>query len=105
VSSGEGPHAVGIEAPASASAASEAAGVSEDVDLAKLRWRSRRGLLELDLWLGRFVQRQLSALTPTECGQYEALLALPDPDLLDMLNGRASPLPGLAALIRRIQQI
>jgi antitoxin CptB len=78
--------------------------VSEDEDLGKLAWRSRRGLLELDLWLGRFVQRQLFALTTAEREQYEALLELPDPDLLELLDGRREPLPGLAALIRRIQQ-
>ncbi len=78
--------------------------MSEDEDLARLAWRSRRGLLELDLWLGRFVQRQLFALTPAEREQYEALLELPDPDLLELLDGRAEPPPGLTALIRRIQQ-
>jgi antitoxin CptB len=77
--------------------------VKDDEDLTRMVWRSRRGLLELDLWLGRFVQRQLVALTPAERRQYEALLELPDPDLLDLLYGRAEPLPGLTALIRRIQ--
>ncbi|HYP67292.1 MAG TPA: succinate dehydrogenase assembly factor 2 [Thiobacillaceae bacterium] len=83
---------------------SEAPGGSEDVDLARLAWRSRRGLLELDLWLGGFAQRQLSALTPAERRQYEALLELPDPELLELLQGRRESPLGLAALIRRIQQ-
>jgi succinate dehydrogenase flavin-adding protein (antitoxin of CptAB toxin-antitoxin module) len=78
--------------------------VNEDEELARLRWRSRRGLLELDLRLGRFVQRELSALTPAARRQYEALLELPDPDLLELLDGRREPMPGLAAVIRRIQQ-
>ena len=82
----------------------EGPGVREDHEFARLVWRSRRGLLELDLWLGRFVQRGLPGLTPAERGAYEALLALPDPDLLAMLDGRAAPLPRLGALIRRIQQ-
>ena len=115
MSSGEWTHAVGIGAPANASqaptrngvtdhGASGAAGVSEDEVLARLRWRSRRGILELDVLLERFVQGELEVLSTAERSQFEALLELPDPDLLDVLYGRAEPLPALAALIRRIRQ-
>lgn len=83
---------------------SEAPGVGEEADLAQLKWRSRRGMLELDVLLERFVQRELEILNAAELGQYEALLELPDAELLDLLCGRTAPLPGLAALIRRIQQ-
>jgi succinate dehydrogenase flavin-adding protein (antitoxin of CptAB toxin-antitoxin module) len=78
--------------------------VSEGGELARLKWRSRRGLLELDVLLDRFLQRAFADLSPDECEQYEALLELPDPDLLELLDGRREPMPGLAALIRRIQQ-
>ncbi len=78
--------------------------MSQDVDLARLRWRSRRGMLELDVLLDRFLQREFAALSSNERGQYEALLELPDLELLDMLYGRIEPPPDLAVLIERIQQ-
>jgi len=53
--------------------------------LDKIRWRSRRGLLELDLVLERFNDRHLAALTAEELAGYEDLLALPDPELLALL--------------------
>jgi len=78
--------------------------VSDEADLARLRWRSRRGMLELDVLLARFVQREFASLNLDERRQYEALLELPDPELLELLYGRTEPAPELAALIKRIRQ-
>lgn len=72
--------------------------------LARLAWRSRRGLLELDVWLGRFVQHWISRLSPVERKQYEKLLNCSDPDLMDILEGRLEPPQEMASLILRIQQ-
>ena len=57
-------------------------------DLDRLKWRSRRGLLELDLVLERFWARQ-PALAPAEIAAFERLLTMPDNDLLDLVMGRA----------------
>ncbi|MGA7180167.1 MAG: succinate dehydrogenase assembly factor 2 [Thiobacillaceae bacterium] len=73
-------------------------------DLARLTWRSRRGLLELDFWLGDFVRRESCLLSPAYRKQYEKLLECSDPELLDMLQGRVEPPPEMAKLILRIQQ-
>ena len=54
----------------------------------RLRWRCRRGLLELDLWLGRFAGSQLNRLSPTECDELETLLEEADADILAWLEGR-----------------
>ena len=78
--------------------------MSERDDLARLVWRSRRGLLELDVWLGQFVQREISRLSMVERMQYEKLLNCSDPDLMDMLQGRLEPPQEMAPLILRIQQ-
>ena len=41
----------------------------------RLRWHCRRGLLELDLTLGRFLDTQLGALTAEQLdGLYECIL-------------------------------
>jgi len=54
----------------------------------KLHWRSRRGLLENDLFIQRFFQRHESDLTVGHArGMYE-LMDLSDNDLLDVLLKR-----------------
>ena len=55
----------------------------------RLRWRCRRGLLELDLVLERFLQTRFDHLTPEQQQAFERLLDLPDNDLLDLAMGRA----------------
>jgi succinate dehydrogenase flavin-adding protein (antitoxin of CptAB toxin-antitoxin module) len=57
--------------------------------LERLRWRSRRGLLELDLVLDRFWSRAGMRIDEEKAAQLEALLLLPDNDLLDLVMGRA----------------
>ncbi|MBM3342929.1 MAG: hypothetical protein FJY56_12580 [Betaproteobacteria bacterium] len=55
-------------------------------------WHCRRGLLELDLLLGRFVERHLDGLSTDELAQFKELLNYDDNDLFDMVMGRAEPL-------------
>ena len=57
----------------------------------RLRWRCRRGMLELDLVLNDFLEQHLDALDPVGIEAFKALLALPDPDLLDLVMGRDEP--------------
>ena len=63
--------------------------------LSKLRWRCRRGLLENDLFIERFLTDHGPTLTERQArGLYE-LMDLADNDLLDLLLGR-KPLPAPA---------
>ncbi|BDU57712.1 hypothetical protein LMORI2_06940 [Limnohabitans sp. MORI2] len=56
--------------------------------LSKLHWRSRRGLLENDLFIQKFFERHESRLTVGHArGMYE-LMDLSDNDLLDLLLER-----------------
>ena len=57
----------------------------------RIRWRCRRGLLELDIILGRFLERELDALGPAEQDAFKALLELSDNDLWDLVSGRSDP--------------
>ncbi len=59
--------------------------------LGKLRWRCRRGLLENDLFVERFFERHGAALTQAQARGLEALMELPDNDLLDLLLARTEP--------------
>ncbi|KAF0205925.1 MAG: hypothetical protein FD173_614 [Gallionellaceae bacterium] len=58
------------------------------VELARLRWRCRRGLLELDIVLGRFVERQYAGLDPPQKVVFDVLLDLPDNTLWDRITGK-----------------
>jgi antitoxin CptB len=57
----------------------------------RIRWDCRRGLLELDLVLQRFLDRHLDALDAGQTEVFRELLAYEDNDLLDMVMGRAEP--------------
>jgi antitoxin CptB len=53
-----------------------------------LLWRAtHRGRKELDLMLGGFVRENIDAMQPSELDELEALIALPDPQLLAWILG------------------
>ena len=59
-----------------------------DKGLERIRWRSRRGLLELDIVLGRFIEGHYARLDEAEKSVFEVLLDMPDNPLWDMIAGR-----------------
>jgi succinate dehydrogenase flavin-adding protein (antitoxin of CptAB toxin-antitoxin module) len=72
--------------------------------LERLKWRSRRGLLELDLVFGRFWAGPGRELDPAEAAALERLLQLPDNDLLDMVMGRAQAKDaGIARMVEKLR--
>ena len=91
--------AEGIGSPILATGESASAGASESepraaacVDarrLARIRWRCRRGMLENDLILTRFLDARGTRLDETEAAALDQLLELTDNDLWDVLSGRA----------------
>jgi antitoxin CptB len=60
-------------------------------DLSRLRWRCRRGLLENDLFVERYFSAVGGSLTQREARGLQALMDLPDNDLLDLLLARREP--------------
>jgi antitoxin CptB len=60
----------------------------DEVDLRRLRWRCRRGLLENDLVLARFLDRHAAGLDAGGLAALNALLALPDPELWALVSGQ-----------------
>jgi antitoxin CptB len=60
-------------------------------ELDRIRWHCRRGLLELDLVLSRFLDREFGSLSPAEQAAFKVLLELSDNDLWDLVSGRADP--------------
>ena len=64
-----------------------------DLERRRLRWRARRGMLENDLIISRFLDREGDVLDVTDVLALEALLDLPDTELIDLLLARKDP-PG-----------
>ena len=70
----------------------------------RLRWQSRRGLLELDIVLERFWARVGSALGEEDAQALGRLLAMTDNDLLDCVMGRAqAPEAHLRPMVEKLR--
>ena len=54
----------------------------------RLRWRCRRGMLELDLLLARFLTDKIDTLDESQAKVLDRLLTYPDQDLFDWLMAR-----------------
>ena len=61
--------------------------ILDHASIQRIRWRCRRGLLELDIVLGRFIEHYAS-LTRQQQAVFDSLLDLPDTDLWDMIGGK-----------------
>ena len=55
------------------------------MDTQKLKWRSRRGLRELDLLFRNFIQKYWDQLTPEEFEVYARVVGLEDQPLFDYI--------------------
>ena len=62
-----------------------------ELERRRLRWRARRGLLENDIIVTRYLDRHEAGLTVDDVLALEALLDLPDNELLDLLLARKEP--------------
>ena len=68
-------------------------------ELERMRWRCRRGMLELDIVLGRFVGQHYAQLDEGAKTAFDALLDMPDAELWDMITGKSAVSPGDAAKV------
>jgi len=71
----------------------------------RLRWACRRGMLELDIFLGKFLEGAYPTLSSDDQLFFEKLLTLEDQDLFEWLTGKKNPLdPDVKAMIQQIQR-
>jgi len=71
---------------------------------AQIIWNCRRGMLELDLILNRFITNHLDHLTPNQILIFERLLNYSDPELYAWLLGHDCPVDKeLANIVAFIQ--
>ncbi len=68
-----------------------AAPIVDQARLRRLAWRMRRGLLENDLILERFMNRQAGRIDEELVAGLDPLLDLSDNELLELLLGRQEP--------------
>ena len=62
-----------------------------DMDRTRLRWRARRGLLENDLMLTKYLDTYETTLTDVDVLALTQLFELVDTELLDLLLARVEP--------------
>jgi antitoxin CptB len=60
-------------------------------ELARLKWRCRRGMRELDVLLQRYLDQRYPHAPREEQQAFEALLELPDPELFAYVVKRQQP--------------
>jgi antitoxin CptB len=74
--------------------------------LNRLRWRCRRGMLENDLVLTRFLDSRGDRITDAELAALESMLEMSDNDLWEMLSGRQEPTDAaLMPLLERLRAV
>ncbi|HEV2702541.1 MAG TPA: succinate dehydrogenase assembly factor 2 [Steroidobacteraceae bacterium] len=73
-----------------------------DVRQRRLLWHCRRGMKELDELLSGFARQRFPAASSAQQAAFEALLALPDPQIADYLLGHGTPPDELAAVVRSV---
>ena len=71
----------------------------------RLRWRSRRGMAELELRLLPFLERRYRHLSAKDRQSYARLLEADDWEIQDWLQGRSEPAePSLARIVSLIRR-
>ncbi|HEY0905862.1 MAG TPA: succinate dehydrogenase assembly factor 2 [Methylophilus sp.] len=61
--------------------------ILKEAEQRRLAWRCRRGMLELDIVLQRFVRDHFDSLTLAEMSQLDDLLEMPDNAFWDLIQG------------------
>ena len=72
--------------------------------LNRRRWRCRRGMLENDLVLARFLEARGAALSDVDVAMLDRLLDLTDNELWDLIAGRTDPQdPAVAPVLQQLR--
>lgn len=76
-----------------------------DEEFNRMRWASRRGMLELDLVLEPFVVARYAALDERDRGRFQQLMRCEDQDLFAWFLGRQRPDDAeIAAIVDKVLQ-
>ena len=76
----------------------------DDSQLKRLRWRCRRGLLENDLLLERFLELYGAQLSDKQAEAFARLLERSDNELWNLVTRRSEPAdPGLVGVVELLR--
>ena len=70
--------------------------------LSRLRWQCRRGTRELDELLLGYLEAHYPQAGEAEKAEFQALLSLPDPELIGYLLQGRTPVPEFADVVHAI---
>lgn len=76
-----------------------------NADDAHIAWACRRGMLELDIVLGRFFDQRYAELEPEQRALFAEALTLSDQDLWQLISTSAPPPAALFPIIRQLREI
>jgi antitoxin CptB len=80
---------------------------TKEAEQRRLAWRCRRGMLELDIVLQRFLAQHFNGLTNEELSAFDGLLALPDNEFWRVLqtNQKDTNNAALQAVVQKINAL
>ena len=70
--------------------------------MSRLKWQCRRGMRELDTLLLAYLERCYERATEDDKRAFQALLALPDPELVSYLLNKQTPAAELQDVVKHI---
>ncbi|MFW9605797.1 MAG: succinate dehydrogenase assembly factor 2 [Pseudomonas sp.] len=74
----------------------------ENIELKRLQWECRRGMLELDVLLKPFLDEVYSQLDAEDQARFRNLLTCEDPDLFSWFMGYSAPAEEHQRMVRMI---
>ncbi|GIU44141.1 hypothetical protein TUM4630_09100 [Shewanella algidipiscicola] len=78
--------------------------MSEPMNIARVRWACRRGMLELDVLFQPFVESQYAILSNQDKASFVRLLECEDPELFAWFMGHeVCPDPELAQMVIQVR--
>lgn len=76
----------------------------DDIELRRIKWRCRRGTLENDVVLERFLERYGTQLSGARLEAFQRLLDYADKDIWDLVSGRREARdPDLADVVQLLR--
>jgi antitoxin CptB len=75
------------------------------MNIEKLKWACRRGMLELDILFQRYLEHRYPEASADEQAQFLSLLTCGDQDLFDWLMNKREPDVEHRDMVRKVQQV
>jgi len=76
----------------------------KDTERRRLIWRCRRGMLELDIVLQRFVAKHFDALNLAEIHAFDEMLELPDNDFWTLISTGEAATETARGIIKKLKE-